>query len=1026
MLRFGSVRAWDVVSCARRKYPGFAPAKGQRDGCAPPAAGPEHDIGLHLRTFGALDLRTSEGASAGLLLAQPRSTALLAYLLLARPEGYLSRDTLCAIFFPDADHEHARGALSQTLTRIRRQAGHDVLELRGKNEIRVKPGAVACDVLAFDEALSVADHATALELYAGPFLMGFHVHHAPGFERWAEEERDRLRVAAAEAARAVAMEHLARSRLSEAGQAAARALALAPESEAMAAELVRALAEAGNRAGAVALYDAWAGTLARDLDLEPTDELQDVARELRDAAIPGPGEYPDAGPSPPAAGAGAPGPSMDAPAPTRSADRDGAAPDPGEPVDPAGGAGSEAPVRWGLPRQLRRTGAAGAAAAVVLLAGTLGLARAGFLAAEFPVEATGSVAEGLSRGDWLVVADFDVPGGDSALALAFQILLIRDVESAGYASVVGGGGALSRRALEDVLERMRLPPGAPITPGLACDVAEREGAAGVLAGRVLPLGNDYVLTASILRGPRCEEVIRTSAVASFDELSPAVMGVSRELRSRLGESRSSIRSSPPLPPIAATHVEAVRAVSRYISTPELWDDEERGGAQLLEALRIDPDCAFAHFALALHYQRLGRFDRTMPHVLRAYELRSQLPRGGRLGMEALYQRYIASDPAAAIATVTTVMADYPTMADATMPFVADAALWLGDWRRALDVSLEHLRTGPTGLSAHLSFGRAVTAAWAMGRVELADSLERARVQALAVAGATDDPAATLLHRLRHRDWEGAESLCAERPGWDRCGHVYLARGRLGAAAAVFRETLAADSAGRGPWNRAAAVAGLAHVEWMGGRTDNALGLLEQGAVPALAAGVPRAAMHLNRFLLCASAAEFGHSHDLPGCAVEKEDPAEWDADPSFTIVLRSGAWSRRLLAARALEAGDAGAALERAREAVHSNFDNPATVDHLLQALAFDALARPDSARAHYLAATRIERDPGFPTAAAILFPLAPVHRRLGELAEEAGDVAAAVNHYGAFLYLWAEADPELRPQVEAVRARLKRLPGGG
>lgn len=109
-----------------------------------------------------------------------------------------------------------------------------------------------------------------------------------------------------------------------------------------------------------------------------------------------------------------------------------------------------------------------------------------------------------------------------------------------------------------------------------------------------------------------------------------------------------------------------------------------------------------------------------------------------------------------------------------------------------------------------------------------------------------------------------------------------------------------------------------------------------------------------------------------------------------------------------------------------SNFHNPAMVDHLLQALAFDALARPDSARAHYLAATRIERDPGFPTTAAVLFPLAPVHRRIGELAENAGDMATAVDHYRAFLDLWAGADPELRPQVQAVRARLSRLPGRG
>ena len=37
-------------------------------------------------------------------------------------------------------------------------------------------------------------------------------------------------------------------------------------------------------------------------------------------------------------------------------------------------------------------------------------------------------------------------------------------------------------------------------------------------------------------------------LAPFEELSQAVTAVSRELRSRLGESRSSFRSCPPVPP----------------------------------------------------------------------------------------------------------------------------------------------------------------------------------------------------------------------------------------------------------------------------------------------------------------------------------------------------------------------------------------------------------------------------------------------------------------------------------------------
>lgn len=948
---------------------------------------------LHLHTFGTLELRKSGGTGLDVLLAQPRSTALLIYLLLARPHGFVTRDILCALFWPDADEEHARGALSQTLSRIRRAAGPGIVQLRGRNELRIAPERVGCDVLAFEAALEADDHAAALEQYRGPFLNGFHAPGMSGFERWAELERDRLRALAAGAARALALEHAKAGRLEEAESAAARALALAPERETVALELAGALAEAGDRPGALRLLESWSENLARDLELEVSVEIEDLVRELRVADE-----------------SSAPRGAVDAallPAATSAPADGGPAPPPRAP--------RSAP--WGLRRGMAAVSAAGTA----LLVGTWVLVQLGLLGAGFPVTASGRAAGGLAPQDWLLVADFESSSTDPALALAFQTLLVRDLESAGYSSVVGGLGAMSRRGLEGVLARMRLPPEARIDPDLACDMAEREGAAGVLAGRVLPLGDEYVVVASVLETPGCGELIRASASASFEELSAAVTAVSRELRARLGESRASIRGSPPLPPITAGYIQALRAVSRYISTPAMWDDPRQGAAPLLEAIRVEPDLAFAHFLLALHFQRLGDYERAVPHILRAHELRAQLPRPGRLGMDAIHQRYIASNPRAAMATVQGLVAGYPALADATMPFLADAALWIGDWQRALDVSLVYLQRKPAGLGAHLGYSRAAAAAWALGRTALADSLYDADALARRSAGLAPDRAEALLRLLRLRDWRAADALCADQPDWDRCAWVHLARGRLEAAthglAAVHD-----DTASRHPWRRAAATAALAHIEVQRGRPERAWSVLESAGHAMPMTGLARAGTHLRRFLLCATAADIGRSPDLAGCTIESENPATWDADPSFTVLLRSGAWSRRLLAARSLERGDAARALSQARDAVRSNFDNPGALDHLLLARAFDALANADSALAHYIAATRTERDCCFPTAAAIALPLAPVYRRIGELAETRGDVKTAQHYYGAFLALWEQADPVLQPQVANVRARVERL----
>ena len=53
---------------------------------------------------------------------------------------------------------------------------------------------------------------------------------------------------------------------------------------------------------------------------------------------------------------------------------------------------------------------------------------------------------------------------------------------------------------------------------------------------------------------------------------------------------------------------------------------------------------------------------------------------------------------------------------------------------------------------------------------------------------------------------------------------------------------------------------------------------------------------------------------------------------------------------------------------------------------------------------------------------LAGAHKRLGELYEARGDVQKAASHYAAFIELWKDPDPELRPKLAEVRKRLARL----
>ena len=53
---------------------------------------------------------------------------------------------------------------------------------------------------------------------------------------------------------------------------------------------------------------------------------------------------------------------------------------------------------------------------------------------------------------------------------------------------------------------------------------------------------------------------------------------------------------------------------------------------------------------------------------------------------------------------------------------------------------------------------------------------------------------------------------------------------------------------------------------------------------------------------------------------------------------------------------------------------------------------------------------------------LAGAYERLGQLYDEKGDLDRAAGYYGRFVELWADADPDLQPRVEAARARMEEI----
>lgn len=237
---------------------------------------------IELRTLGTLDVRASDGRDVSALSTQPKRLALLAYLALTGSNRFHRRDSVVALFWPDLDQAHARGALRQALSFLRRVVGDDAIANRGEEEIGLESGIVSVDVQQFEEACQAGRTEDALALYRGDFLEGvFTSDTAPAFDQWVDRERSRLRGMASKAAWSAAESARAAGDRIRAAELARRAASFAPESEAELARVITFLDEAGDRASALAAYDEFARRLKTDYEAEPSPETRALMRDVR-------------------------------------------------------------------------------------------------------------------------------------------------------------------------------------------------------------------------------------------------------------------------------------------------------------------------------------------------------------------------------------------------------------------------------------------------------------------------------------------------------------------------------------------------------------------------------------------------------------------------------------------------------------------------------------------------------------------------------------------------------------------------
>ncbi|HEX7051319.1 MAG TPA: BTAD domain-containing putative transcriptional regulator [Longimicrobiales bacterium] len=344
---------------------------------------------IRLYTLAGIDLRGPDGRPLRSVLAQPKRFALLVHLVLTARTATGTRDGVLGLFWPESAPDRARRALNQSLHYLRRSLGPGVIVSQGAEGVGIADGALWCDAIEFQDALAEGRLAEAMALYRADLLAGFYIDDAPGFERWLEDTRSRLREGARAAVRELTERDLAANDFPRALHWARLGVELAPHDEGAFRDLIRVLDRSGDRAGALDVFESLSQRLDAEFGVAPAPETLALiaavrsrreaepaaAAEPRDRTAAAPGEAPGAPVPPPpgdasGAGPGAPGPYPGAPlsdaAETPEATRGGAI-DPAIREHPA----ADGPVTTERePRRRRRlTGRPAAAIIALALAG---------------------------------------------------------------------------------------------------------------------------------------------------------------------------------------------------------------------------------------------------------------------------------------------------------------------------------------------------------------------------------------------------------------------------------------------------------------------------------------------------------------------------------------------------------------------------------------------------------------------------------------------------------------------------------
>jgi eukaryotic-like serine/threonine-protein kinase len=638
----------------------------------------------------------------------------------------------------------------------------------------------------------------------------------------------------------------------------------------------------------------------------------------------------------------------------------------------------------------------------VLAFATLGLAASGFMGMR--ALGIGPAATLVSSGvldarEPVLLADFESASGDSVLASAVTDALRVDLETSPIVTLVQSAH------VQDALGRMQRDPAARLTSPVATEVALREGIRAILVGDVTSAGGQVVLTARLI-APDGAALASVRETAAPDAVIEAADRLSAALRARLGESFKSIRAAEPLAQVTTPSLEALRKYSQGALAFSTGADPRKSIVLLQEALAHDTAFAMAWRKLSVAYQLVNR-DSMLAAATQAYRHRDRLTDRERYLTEGTYFNLVESDTARAMVAYEALLDVYPDD-ETALHNLALLHSMRGDEDRAAELYTRALEVAPR---MGVTYRNLVRVLASLRRWDQADTLlvryetlfpdhyQAPQLRgALAAARFRYDEALPLLTR--------ATEMSGTDAGAYELRSVLFVQGRHARALELERAArggLPAEAVEANTAFTEAALLGLHRFD-----VDAAVDRYERYATPARLAAMPAAERpYLELLLLNVFAGRVDRAERIL---------QQWRSARPENFRTRDGQSLTAEVELAAARGQPEQAILEYRRRAADDCLECWVHLGRM-----YEAAGKADSAIVAYETYLDPPRGVLYRVNVDRLW-LPGVLQRLARLHEAAGNEDAAARHWTRLLELWAEADPELQPQVAATRAALERL----